>query len=149
VGDIRLLDSQKEWSDKFDAVIHVEVLEHIPPQYYEQVLQGIYACIKPGGTFILTVPSIYMLPVNRWHYKHFSREETSQLLVAAGFEVETIIYQFRLSLLTSYKFWKLLSNRFYDLKVMRVLLRRLLLVRYNVTDDPRKAGRYVFRARKV
>ncbi|HXF63693.1 MAG TPA: class I SAM-dependent methyltransferase, partial [Caldilineaceae bacterium] len=64
--DVRQLESQQQLHGQFDAAIHVEVIEHIPPEYHTQVLTGIRYTLRPAGSLVLTVPSVNM-PLNKWH----------------------------------------------------------------------------------
>ncbi len=88
--------------DCFDAVISVEVIEHLydPRKFVSRVREA----LRPGGTFIVTTPywgyvkNVAMAVTNRmdgaltplWdggHIKHFSRKTLTQLLVEQGFNV--------------------------------------------------------------
>jgi 2-polyprenyl-3-methyl-5-hydroxy-6-metoxy-1,4-benzoquinol methylase len=147
-GDIRLLSEMAHLHDQFDAVIHIEVLEHIPPDFHAQVLQGIWHVLKPLGSLIVSVPSA-LLPPNRWDYKSFTQEEVIQLVQQNGFKVNQCLGQYRLTPLFSPRLWRLLSNQHYDLRFIRTLLRRLFLRRYNSVDNLSQAGRFIIQGVKV
>ena len=147
-GDIRTLADHTEWHNRFESAFHIEVIEHIPPEYHQSVLSGIRDCLVPGGTLIMTVPSINV-PLNPWHYKHFSRDEGGDLLRQSGFEVQTVVNQQVLTPLNSSFFWRLLSNKIYDFRAARNVVGKILLKNYNTTDDPRRAGRYIYKAIKI
>ena len=88
--------------DSFDAVISVEVIEHLyDPRAF---VARVHEALRPGGTFIVTTPywgyakNIAMAVTNRmdgaltplWdggHIKHFSRKTLTELLVEQGFTV--------------------------------------------------------------
>jgi len=146
VLDVRQLGERTEWRGAFDAAIHVEVLEHLPEQYHLDVLRGIHACLKPDGIFVLTVPSTN-IPVSLWHYKHFDRDEGTQLLHQSGFDVVKIINQRATTRLLSPVVTRLLRNRYYDLRILRRAIKDHFLRRLNVVEDPMKAARYVYVAK--
>ena len=148
VGDVRALANNSDWKDRFEAALCIEVIEHIPVEYHVSVLLAIRYCLVAGGTLVLTVPSIYV-PLNRWHYKHFTVEEGAQLLRQGGFEVQGIVNQHVLTPLSSPFLWRLLRNRFYDFRAARVILKSVLSKRFSTTDNPRRAGRYIYQAVKV
>lgn len=56
-----------------DAVIAVEVLEHIPPTQLKLIFDEISSLLRPKGIFIVTVPTIN-IPLNPKHYQHFTLE---------------------------------------------------------------------------
>jgi SAM-dependent methyltransferase len=130
---------------RFGAALLVEVLEHVPPADHARVLAGLHRALRPRGTLVISVPSIHLRPINRWHYKHFSLDELHALLAGAGFDVDAVVCQRRPSALWSPWVWRLVQNRIYDLRIARTLLRRVLLARRNVTDNPGRAGRYILR----
>ena len=142
VGDVRELAKQAQWHAQFDTAIFIEVLEHIPPDYHLETIKAIGQCLKLDGTLIMSVPSIH-IPLNRWHYKHFERDEGRKLREAAGFEVMRIVNQLRLSPLTHPRLWRYLNNPLVDFKLIRRRLGNLLINRFNTTDDAAKAGRYI------
>ncbi len=43
--------------DKFDAIIMLEVIEHIPREQHEEVIQQILQVLKPDGIFLMSTPS--------------------------------------------------------------------------------------------
>ncbi|MCG3206487.1 MAG: Ubiquinone biosynthesis O-methyltransferase [Anaerolineae bacterium] len=143
--DIRLLQENLQLHHQFDAAIHIEVIEHIPPAYHELVVSNIRQTLRPSGTLIITVPSCN-LPLHYWHYKHFSQDEITGLLTNNGFAVKKIIHQQRLGIINSPYLWALASNRVYDLRFVRYLRRYMFLKWFNTTDDPAKAGRLVIQA---
>jgi 2-polyprenyl-3-methyl-5-hydroxy-6-metoxy-1,4-benzoquinol methylase len=147
-GDVRLLSEMIHLHQQFDAAFHIEVLEHIPPDFHAQVLQGIWHALKPSGTLVLSVPSI-RLPPNQWDYKFFTHEEVIQLVQQNGFEVKHCIGQYRLSQLFSPRLWRLLSNKYYDLRIIRHLLRRVFLRWYNRADNLNYAGRFIIQGVKI
>ena len=146
-ADIRLLQDMSEFHNRFDAAVHVEVLEHIPVEYHAGVLQGIHRVLRAQGTLVLTVPSKTM-PIHKWHYKHFDLDEICGLVTQNGFIVKQVIYQDQGSILFSSPVWSLLSNKLYDLRLVRRLLRTIYLRRFNTTIKPHKASRFILQAEK-
>lgn len=57
----------------------MEVIEHIDPNDLPAVIDDIYAVMKPGGTFIVSVPTVNR-PLNRKHYQHFSLKTLQTVL---------------------------------------------------------------------
>lgn len=145
LADARCLHEQHPWRGAFDAALCVEVLEHIDGQYHADVVSGIAACLKPGGTLVVAVPSEHM-PTNRWHYQHFTRDECVKMLESAGLRVEHIVGQHQMSMLWSPNLWRFLRNRVYDLRAARNAMRAFLLSRRNSVPGKRRAGRYVIRS---
>lgn len=43
--------------DRYDAIILIQVLEHISPQQYAPLLQSLYKMLKPRGKIIIVVPN--------------------------------------------------------------------------------------------
>lgn len=148
VGDIRKLHEHSEYIGAFDAALCIEVIEHVPPDYLTLVLDSIYQCLRPDGYLVITVPSIY-LPIHKWHYKHFTVDEMSESLQASGFSVQQCVNQHKMSWLNSTRLWRILKNPYYDLRAIRAILKPTLQKYFNITDDPTKAGRYIFLARKA
>lgn len=65
-----------------DLVTSIEVLEHIPPEHAQAFLQRAYALVRPGGTFLVTVPHANV-PVHAKHYRHFTGVSLAESLRAA------------------------------------------------------------------
>jgi 2-polyprenyl-3-methyl-5-hydroxy-6-metoxy-1,4-benzoquinol methylase len=86
--------------DRFDAVVSTEVVEHLYAP--EELAEGAFSCVKPGGRFALSTPYHGWLKncalavsnkfddhvhplVHGGHIKFFSRSTLSKLLEEAGF----------------------------------------------------------------
>jgi SAM-dependent methyltransferase len=137
----------------FDAALLMEVIEHVKPERHEESLGALRRQLRDGGQLILTVPSVN-LPLIEWHYKHFSTDEIRALLARCGFDVRQIVFQHRLDglaprLYDSNRNWKLLTNRFYDLKFLRRLAARVFRERYGLAPSEDTAGRLIVDARAV
>ena len=75
IGDIRKL----KLAYKFDSIILMETLEHIPPKDIPSLLDGLYRILGSNGKLIITVPSIN-LPLSDKHYQHFTEESLRKTL---------------------------------------------------------------------
>ena len=84
-------------SGYFDAVVCSEVIEHI--KGYEDVLKEAYRILKPGGTFIVTVPYNEQLKIiicphchkpfyRDGHVNSFNKQNLAQSLQVVGFHVD-------------------------------------------------------------
>ena len=75
----------------FDAILALEVLEHIPPRKIFQVLRTFKKLLVHGGSFILSVPLNEGLRIKKDNPSGHVREYTKELIVAelllAGFKV--------------------------------------------------------------
>ena len=143
--DVRTLKQTTWLRGRFPVAVFIEVLEHIPPQYHEDSLVGTASCLCKGGRLVLSTPSDSM-PMISQDYKHFSLEELTRLLNRTGFTVEKVIHQNRLHPLFSPKLWRGFANRHYDVRVIRRILLRLFMARFNRVTDGSKAGRLIVRA---
>lgn len=147
VGDVRLLEEMRPLHRRFDAAIHIEVMEHIPPEFHPQVLRGIHCTLVEGGVLVLSTPSTRLAP-GPWDYKHFDRTELLDLVSSSGFEVTDCLNNCEVNVLTSPFLWRLLANKYYDARLLRRVARTLYLRRYNIARGAASAGRFVIRAVK-
>lgn len=81
VGDANGLPYE---TSRFRLVVAREVLEHIPPASLRTVLKEICRILKPGGFFLITVPS-KRRKIPPKHFQHFDVTGLDSLLTAAGF----------------------------------------------------------------
>jgi SAM-dependent methyltransferase len=146
-ADARLLVHRPELHNRFDAVTIIEVLEHIPPDFHDEVVRGAWAALRPEGALVISVPSNRLKP-SRWDYKHFELDEITALLGRHDFRVTACVNQCRVGVLQSPRLWRLLENRFYDLKVLRRLVRKAFLRYHNLAATQQTAGRFIVRAVK-
>jgi 2-polyprenyl-3-methyl-5-hydroxy-6-metoxy-1,4-benzoquinol methylase len=56
-----------------DAIIAMEVLEHIEPSQLDNLIKQFHEIIDRNGTLIVSVPTKH-IPINRKHYQHFSED---------------------------------------------------------------------------
>jgi len=67
----------------FDAILCYQVLEHVSDP--QQVLQGLYSVLRPGGRLYLTVPQGWGLHHEPHHYFNFTRYGLRLLFDRVGF----------------------------------------------------------------
>lgn len=78
----------------FDAVVAVEVLEHVEPD--ELFLRQVARTLKPGGFFVMTTPNGEAVPNhNPDHKRHYTRAQLEALLRTA-FSRVTVRYAVRM-----------------------------------------------------
>lgn len=90
-------------AETFDAVVSIEVIEHLPPAHTQQFLRSIFALLKSGGTLVLTTPNYRSLwPLIEWavsakgpvdyreqHINRFDARRLVRELQTAGFIVRS------------------------------------------------------------
>ena len=75
---IRFFNSLEELeSEKFNAVIAMEVLEHLNPAELTLVLKQIYNVLDDLGVILISVPT-QNRPLNKKHYQHFTRNSLTK-----------------------------------------------------------------------
>ena len=89
-GDLMNLKDQKI-NHKFDAIIMLEVLEHIEDD--EMAVQIIHSLLNKRGKLIISVPNkniwhIFNPVKYTQHKRHYSMNEITNLLVKNGFTIE-------------------------------------------------------------
>ncbi|MDD2806960.1 MAG: class I SAM-dependent methyltransferase [Patescibacteria group bacterium] len=98
---------------RFDYIFLIETLEHIDPKDIAVILKNLRAALNDGGKLVITVPSINK-PLPEKHYQHFTVAKLRDYLTPSGLTEIGFFGQ-------DYKpfVYKLLDNRFYDLKPLR------------------------------
>jgi SAM-dependent methyltransferase len=99
--DIRKLDEQKSFAEKFNFCINFENIEHIIDD--RKLMIDIYDCLKPGGILLFTSPYFFLNPISSSDKGPFSHIEDGghvrrgytwtmlrELCGEAGFEIEQI-----------------------------------------------------------
>ena len=80
-------------SETFDAVLAVEVLEHIPDDQVTSFLKTLENRTNKGGLIYISVPSIN-LPLYKKHYRHYDPVLLEQQISAAGLDVDVVELRF-------------------------------------------------------
>jgi len=76
-------------SDRYDTVLLLEVLEHVPnPQ---RVVSEIFRVLRPGGKVILSVPHLSRLHEEPFDFYRYTRHGLKHLFDQAGFRAIEII----------------------------------------------------------
>lgn len=144
--DLRKLDERNDFQNAFDVTILVDVLEHIPPEYHQQVVSKLANTLKSNGLLIISVPSIYRTPINRWHYKHFTLDEIKHLLRQANLEIKKVRYDYKICYgeFLLRKMWRFVQNRHWDLKFVRKNVIRTSYISYLANPHRESnSGRYI------
>jgi SAM-dependent methyltransferase len=131
--------------ETFDVVAAIEVFEHIPENIQAQFIAAVGRRVRPGGVFILSVPSIAR-PTHRKHYRHYDRETILReiALLGSDFKLETLEYVFVepawLKLLQ-----RVLVNRIWEIEVkfLNRLIWRALWTKYRIGQTA-MSGCHVF-----
>ncbi len=83
INDISLISEKDIQNNSLDAVISMDVLEHIDND--KETLEYIWSKLKPGGLMIVTVPAfMFLWGVQDEISHHFRRYKLSELLYLAG-----------------------------------------------------------------
>ena len=133
-------------SEQFDAVVMLEVYEHVLPEKSSLVLDSLYNVLRPGGILILSVPS-NLLPLSILHCRHFDREVLVQELQTAGFRIQKMLCQHRtdrfIKWLLSDGLEAFLNNRWLQPVFLKRLRRRFYMKYANIVHDEKRSGRFV------
>jgi len=91
----------KSRAETFDAVIIIEVIEHLYDNQLDELLDNVQTLLRPGGVAIFTTPneevledSYILCPVSRqlfhrWqHVRNWSSESVGSYLTSHGFQIE-------------------------------------------------------------
>ncbi len=149
--DLRELNKKDELQNVFDVTISVDVLEHIPPDYHQQVISNLAATLNGNGLLIIAVPSIHRVPINKWHYKHFTLDEIEGLLEQAGMEIKEIRLDHKVCFIQYLllRMWRFVENKYWDLRFLRKSVLKPLYENFLANPaDPSKAGRYIVVAQR-
>jgi ubiquinone/menaquinone biosynthesis C-methylase UbiE len=79
-------------SDRFDAVIAMDMLEHLPDD--RRALCAFHRVLKPGGRVLATIPAYPHLwsehDLALMHHRRYVRHEVAERFAAAGFQLEKL-----------------------------------------------------------
>lgn len=78
-------------NDSFDAVVMIDVLEHLPKKSEEKALLEIKRVLKKGGTLTISVPHNHFLvtpfdPAYYFGHRHYTRNKLTKIFQNAGFK---------------------------------------------------------------
>ncbi len=83
-GDVTGSEFHRNFVDPFDAVVLIEVIEHIPPAECVKALENAVRFLRVGGTLVVTTPSINQVNTNPQHYRHFDEPMLRTLIEAVS-----------------------------------------------------------------
>lgn len=130
-----------------DAIVMIEVLEHVHPKHYPNILKTFRERLAPNGRLIISVPS-KDLPLNtRWHYLHFTEQEFSEMLTSNGWAITERIYNYRLSHPAAWALrylWRIIDNRFWRIHVLTRLIAKWYDRSCNICTKDQKPARFIF-----
>ena len=102
VQDVRRLGDREDLKGEFDIAICLECIEHILDD--EKLMRDMAACLKPGGTLLLTTPNSSFRPLTaddgavsqvedgRHVRRGYAAEDLDRLSAASGLDVERVGY---------------------------------------------------------
>jgi len=131
--------------DPYNAVLAVEVIEHIKPRKLPELVAKIGDL---STRFVLTTPSANIPATNPNHYKHYTQQEIDDLLTSAGFRI--VSREGYGSIMAEKRFlrWrKVFDSRFLQLKPALRWLEKYYLKRATKSGMPDCRG-YIFSAEK-
>jgi 2-polyprenyl-3-methyl-5-hydroxy-6-metoxy-1,4-benzoquinol methylase len=76
---VSFFNALEDVDGKFDWVMMIDVLEHIPPNEINNLLELVSKSLAPDAKLLVSVPSVG-IPVSRKHYQHFTADSISKLL---------------------------------------------------------------------
>lgn len=83
-----------EFEGAFDAVLYVNVLEHIQDHYEE--LQLVRSSLKPGGHLCIFVPALPFLyselDASIGHFRRYTKHQLVKLVTSVGFRITHVRY---------------------------------------------------------
>lgn len=100
LGEFNFVERYKELLDKkwdkhhvthpsgFDVVVHLEVIEHMKVTHGINLLKACFACLKPGGTMIMSTPVYDGVRHAANHIHEYTVPELQKYVEKAGFKVE-------------------------------------------------------------
>ncbi|MBM2817615.1 MAG: Methyltransferase type 12 [Parcubacteria group bacterium] len=131
-------------SNSFDAVFLIETLEHIEPSNISMILKESSRVLKKDGVLIVTVPSSLqgIPPSGSKHYQHFTTKSLTET-ASEYFRVDTIFGQDRACFHILKLLYKLIDNKFIDIKPLRKFYNKHIWTRYFNVCDKEKGRRLI------
>jgi SAM-dependent methyltransferase len=125
-GDVRDQGFNERFPDKFDAVVFIEVIEHIPPRDTVSALRNVLDKLKVGGTFVLTTPHINYPNDNPQHYRHFTPELLASIMEEVG-GLEVVAFEPYGDVVADRQYWakmRWFDNRCFTIKPWATRIRQ-------------------------
>ena len=72
----------------FDVVVHYEVIEHMKVEHGAKLLKAAFACLKPGGTMLMSTPCYDGVRHAANHIHEYTVPELQKATEKAGFKVD-------------------------------------------------------------
>jgi len=136
-------------TEKYDVVLLIEVLEHIPKPLVNAFLKKVYDVMDAKGSLLLSVPTPLLPMAHPGHIQHFNINLLSNNLMNAGLEIKELRYHLNVKLSRYSCFGRniirLFENRFWSFKLGLGLL-RWIHNHYICQATQQNAGRIVVRA---
>jgi SAM-dependent methyltransferase len=135
--------------EKFDCLLLIEVLEHIPRAEVNPFLKKVASLLLPQGHLILSVPSTNLPMLHPGHVQHFTTEKLQAELENAGLKMDEVVYHLDIRFSRWSRLGRLAiglcDNRFW---VLHPGMRFLLWLQNTIAGKPeaRYAARIVARA---
>ena len=90
-GEFNFVEQHKELlkvrPGGFDVVVHLEVIEHMRVEYGARLLKACHACLRPGGTMLMSTPCYDGVRHAANHIHEYTVAELAKATKKAGFEV--------------------------------------------------------------
>jgi SAM-dependent methyltransferase len=149
-GDLTDPEFKRVFSELFDAVVLIEVIEHIPPDECALALANVLRFLRPGGTFVMTTPSIHQVNQNPQHYRHFDEMTIRAVLsTVEGMEVTAVEGYGDAVFERAYlQIMRLVDNRFYRIKPLKRWLDGVYRRKYARGTSPRRCRGLIMTAVK-
>jgi len=140
-GDLTDPEFKRSFSELFDAIVLIEVIEHIPPDECASALENVLRFLRPGGTFVVTTPSTNQANQNPQHYRHFDEMTLRDVLsTVKGMEVTSVEgYGDAVFGGTYNQIMRLCDNRFYRIKPLKRWLDDVYRRKYARRTSPRRS----------
>ena len=141
-GDVRDAAFAARFPEPFDAVLMIEVIEHIPPDDCVAALRNIARLARPGGRLVLTTPSTNFANRNDQHYRHFDEASVRELVgQARGLTIDSIEGYGDVPAEQRYhRLARWVDNRYYQIKPAKRWLQRKCEPQWLDTPLSRCAG---------
>lgn len=133
----------------YDVVLLVEVLEHLPKETLPKFLSKLRSLLNPGGSLVLSVPTILVPMLHPGHVQHFTVDSLAKELSRADFSIVDLQYHLDVRMSRYSLGWRALlkfcDNRIYTIKPLLRLLGTLHQT-YSMHPTDKYAGRIIARA---